>query len=78
MYFFVHFFFKKRGKKVVGTWQQLMLVSEKNVFVFGGIYWRRKHVSEKMKKKMKKKPKKKLKNEKIYEYIFFLKQYISV
>lgn len=33
MYFFVHFFFFKAGEMVVGTRQQLMLVSEKN-FLF--------------------------------------------
>lgn len=69
--FLCAFVFFKAGEKVVGTWQQLMLVSEKNCF-----WWKimeTKCVSKKREKKGKKG-----KYEKIYEYIFFLKQYISV
>lgn len=77
MYFFVHFFFfffLKRGRKVVGTRQQLMPVSEKNCFCFLVEYNgnnEKKSVSEKRKKRQKNEKKNEKKMKKIYKYIFF-------
>lgn len=57
--------FSKVGELVVGTQQQLMLVSQTSVF-----WWNIMEIISFQKKEEK--------NEKIWLYIFFLKQYISV
>lgn len=76
-YVFLCAFFFKVGEKVVGTRQQLMLVSEKSV-LFLVEHNGSKNTFPEKEKKWKKQEKNEKKKEKIYEYIFFLKQYISV
>lgn len=62
------------GEGCYGAWQQLMLMS-KRYLLFLVDYNGNALVSEKRKKQRQKNDKKSGKN---YEYIFFLKQYISV
>lgn len=80
--FLCAFFFKKRGRRLSGhgsSWYSCPEKKKKKRFCFWWNIMETKHVSENGKKWKKMTKKKKWKKiEKIYEYIFFLKQYISV